>query len=261
MKPTCPSPHGKPVSDERTFQQLLLAAYLLQQHNDRLLAKSPGTGYTQALSNATVAEYVETPSAAALTPETMSDPVLPRERSPLAHRADRYRALSKRFALTDELFWKTATFVAVAAVSTLILAAVHRFSPLPTSLTSGTEVVEQQTPFQKARPIVTVPTETGAFGAKTMTDQQPASRVDPDSAQRTIVKPDFPRSAKRSEVDIVAEDTVVRYGPRSATPRLQTQKNLPRSANHREADIVAEDTVVRYNPRTAAPRLQAQKKP
>jgi hypothetical protein len=218
VKCPCTNPQGKPVFDERTFQELLLAAYLLQQHNDRLLANRPRTAYTQVFSNGTVTEYVEAPSATPLTPETMAHPVLARDRSPLAYLAYRYRALSKRFALTDELFWKTATFVAVAAVSTLILAAVHRFSPLPTSLTSGTEVVEQQTPIQKARPIVTVPTETGAFGAKTMTDEQPASRVDPDSAQRTIVKPDLPRSAKRSEADIVAEDTVVHYGPRFPTP-------------------------------------------
>jgi hypothetical protein len=247
VKCPCTNPQGKPVFDERTFQELLLAAYLLQQHNDRLLANSPRTAYTQVFSNGTVAEYVEAPSATPLTPETMAHPVL------AAHRAYGYRTSSKRFVLTDELFWKTATFVAVAAASTLLLGAVHRSSPLPTSLTSGTEVVEQQTPFQKARPIVTVPTETGAFGAKTMTDEQPTSRVDPDSAQRTIVKPDFPRSAKRSEANIVAEDTVVRYGPRSATPRLQAQKNLPRSANHREADIVAEDTVVHYGPRFTTP--------
>ena len=36
-KPT--STYGKPVLDERTFQQLLAAAYTLQEHNDRLLMK------------------------------------------------------------------------------------------------------------------------------------------------------------------------------------------------------------------------------
>ncbi len=36
-KPT--TTYGKPVLDERTFQQLLAAAYMLQEHNDRLLMK------------------------------------------------------------------------------------------------------------------------------------------------------------------------------------------------------------------------------
>ena len=212
---------GVRVIDERAFQEILAAAYLLQQHNDRFLAKSPRTTYTQV---GTLAEYVGAPSVAPLTPETMAHPVLARERSPLVQRAYRDRALSKRFALTDELFWKTATFVAVAAVSTLLLlASVHRFSPLPTSLMSPTEVVKQQTPFQKARPVMTVPAQTGAFGAKTMTDQKPARHIDLDS-QRAIEKRDPPRSVKRSEADIVAEDTVVRYSPLSAAPRQARKK-------------------------------------
>jgi len=107
VKCPCTNPQGKPVFDERTFQELLLAAYLLQQHNDRLLAKSPGTAYTQVLSNGSVAEYGGVPSVAPLAPETIADPVLSRLRSPLSHLAYRYRTLSKR--LRSKSSWYEVT--------------------------------------------------------------------------------------------------------------------------------------------------------
>jgi hypothetical protein len=41
VKPEPTSAYGKPVLDERTFQQLMAAAYMLQEHNDCVLMKEP----------------------------------------------------------------------------------------------------------------------------------------------------------------------------------------------------------------------------
>jgi hypothetical protein len=238
----------KPVLDEETFQQLLAAANILQQHNDGLRVKEPKADYAQTLSDGAIAENVRPIHVVPLTPETVAHPVAPREPQPkpahLARLAYRYRTVGKRSSLTDELFWKAATVVAVAAVSALLLGAtINRLSPLPGRLALPSEVVQQQVPFRRTKRIVTAPAQSGAVGTKTVVmeppmtpktgsrrtavaDQPPGSRATPASPQKTTVNPTRPYSTYGSEADIVAEDTVVRYGTRSAAPRLQARKKL-----------------------------------
>ena len=50
MTQTATSPQRKPLLDEASFQQLLSAAYVLQEHNDRLRAKEFHTGFAENLS-------------------------------------------------------------------------------------------------------------------------------------------------------------------------------------------------------------------
>ena len=47
---TATSPQRKPLLDEASFQQLLSAAYVLQQHNDRLRAKGFQADFAENLS-------------------------------------------------------------------------------------------------------------------------------------------------------------------------------------------------------------------
>jgi putative methionine-R-sulfoxide reductase with GAF domain len=54
LKQELTSPPRKPILDEDSFQQLLSAAHVIQEHNDRLLAKDP-----KATSAETLAEIVE----------------------------------------------------------------------------------------------------------------------------------------------------------------------------------------------------------
>ena len=47
---TATSPQRKPLLDEASFQQLLSAAYVLQEHNDRLRAKGFQADFAENLS-------------------------------------------------------------------------------------------------------------------------------------------------------------------------------------------------------------------
>jgi putative methionine-R-sulfoxide reductase with GAF domain len=55
LKQELTSPPRKPALDEESFQQLLSAAHIIQEHNDKLLAKEPKAGSAE-----TLAEIVET---------------------------------------------------------------------------------------------------------------------------------------------------------------------------------------------------------
>ena len=50
MTQTATSPQRKPLLDEASFQQLLSAAYVLQEHNDRLRAKEVHEDFAKNLS-------------------------------------------------------------------------------------------------------------------------------------------------------------------------------------------------------------------
>jgi len=204
VKQESTSTQNKPVLDEETFQQLLAAANMMQQHNERLLVKKPKADYTETLSAGAIAENVRPSHVVPLTPETLAHPVAsPKPKvAHLARLAYRYRALGNRSSLTDKLVWKAATVVAVTSVSALLLGAtIYRFSPLPAGLALSSEVVQQQVPFQRTKRVATLPA----------------------SIQKPIVRP-IHLPTNGSEADIVAEDTLVRYDTHPTTPRLQAQK-------------------------------------
>ena len=50
MTQTATSPQRKPLLDEGSFQQLLSAAFVLQEHNDRLRAKEFQSDFSDSLS-------------------------------------------------------------------------------------------------------------------------------------------------------------------------------------------------------------------
>ncbi len=198
---------GKPVLDEGTFHQLLAAAFTLQQHSDRLLVKEPKADCAQILSDGAIAENVRSIHVVPLSPETVAHPVPPLEPHPtpthLARLPYRYRILGRRSSLRDDLFWKAAIVVAVAAVSALLLGAtIYRLSPLPGGRALPSAAVQQQLPFRRTKRIVTVPA----------------------TPQKRIVKPNRLPPTYRSEADIVAEDTLVRYDTHPTTPRLQAPR-------------------------------------
>ncbi|HXM20451.1 MAG TPA: hypothetical protein VN948_04195 [Terriglobales bacterium] len=290
----------KPVLDQGTFQQLLAAAYTLQEQNDHLLVKQAKVDFPRTLSDEAVAEKVHLIPLVSLTPELLAEtelplesvlamaqsdverlaslndsvlqpetdarvPVLAREvleaatfkRRPqskpaqlilLVHHAvpsttsgSRYRMEHGRISQSNQLFWRAATVVAVAAVSALLGASIGRLSPLPAGLALPSELVQQQVPFRRAKRIVTVPARSGGVGAKTVVMEPhaatktgptertvvagtpPGRSATPASAQKTIVNPNR-HSIYESEADMVAPNTVVRYGARSAAPRVQVQK-------------------------------------
>jgi hypothetical protein len=117
--------------------------------------------------------------------------------------------------------------VAVASVSALLLgAAVHRSSPLPDGLALSSEVGHQEARLQKTKRIMMAPTQTGSVGTRAVATELPAATNAAALTVRRVVAGRLPASRVNpaSEADIVAEDTVIRYGPRSAAPRLPAQK-------------------------------------
>ena len=67
----------KPVLDQGTFQQLLAAAYTLQEQNARLWVKVPKADFPRNLSDGAIAEKVHLLSPVSQTPEALPETVLP----------------------------------------------------------------------------------------------------------------------------------------------------------------------------------------
>jgi hypothetical protein len=291
----------KPVLDQGTFQQLLAAAYTLQEQNDHLLVKEAKADFSRTLSAEAVAEKVHLIPPVSLTPEPLAEtelplksvvpmtqsevdplallndsllhpetdtrvPVLAREVPeatifkrpqskpeqlilpvqhpvPSAAGGSHYRMVRRRISPSNELFWRAATVAATAAVLALLLgASIGRFSPLPAGVALPSEPVQQPVPFRRAKRMVTIPPQSGGVSTKTVVmephaatrtgpteqtvvaDNLPGTSASPASARNTIVKPNRVHSAYESEADIVAPNTLVRYGARSAVPRIQARK-------------------------------------
>jgi hypothetical protein len=76
VKQKKPITHGQPALDGRSFQQLLGAVYILQEHHDRLLNKEPKADCV-VLSDGAIAENVQPiQQVVPLTPERVAVPVL-----------------------------------------------------------------------------------------------------------------------------------------------------------------------------------------
>jgi hypothetical protein len=194
MKRELPSTLDKPVLDEETFHQLLSAAYTLQEHNPLRFVKDPkeqGATYQAGKHLETVAFKRPQSKPAQLLP-------LVQRAVPCATSSFRYRIALKRVSQSHELFWGAAMVVAAAALSALLLV--------------GMKAVVME-PAEAAK---TGPTERTVIGGKPR-----GIRETPASRQRTTVNPNGPHSTYESEADVVAKDTVVRYGKRSAAPHLQ----------------------------------------
>jgi putative methionine-R-sulfoxide reductase with GAF domain len=105
VKPTATTTREKPVLDRESFQQLLAAAYVLQEQNDRLPAKAPRPDYTQALS-----EFVEIQS---LIQSHQLD--LQSAASLIARRAEKFTGASGAavgILKDDEVTYQSATGIA-----------------------------------------------------------------------------------------------------------------------------------------------------
>jgi hypothetical protein len=194
----------KPVLDQDSFQQLLSAAYSLQEKNRSLLEE------TKADSSQTVS----------LRPEPVQ--IAHSDLEPSAHFNGLAAPTSRvrRIPRSDEFFWKVATALAMISLFALFLIISHdRLSPLPAKL----EVIQQEVPLRKALP------QSNEVGTKTITmEPQPTKArpdeqtLDPDKPGRTVPVAVHKKIVNRnrhssyeSEADMVAPDTVVRYSRRA----------------------------------------------
>jgi hypothetical protein len=157
---------------------------------------------------------------------------------------------------SDDFFWRVARAVAMAAVFALLLvSSTDRPSPLPARL-----VVQQQEPLRRvvSKAIVMEPQATKTGPNQRTVDAGKTGRRVSAATHRTIVKRTG-HSIYESEADMVAPDTVMRYGRRpsvvdagktgrrvSAATHRTIVKRTRHSVYESEADMVAPDTVMRY---------------
>jgi hypothetical protein len=194
----------KPVLDQDSFQQLLSAAYTLQETNLSMVKE------TKADSYQTVSLWPE--------PVQMAHSDL----EPSAHLNGSLVPSSRdrRIPRSDEFFWRVATAVAMISLFALLLVSSHdRLSPLPARL----EVIQQEVPLRRGLP------QSDEVGTKTITMEPLATKTRrneqtldadkpgtsvPAAAHKKIVNPTR-HSTYESEADMVAPDTVVRYSRRA----------------------------------------------
>jgi hypothetical protein len=160
----------------------------------------------------------------------------------------RQRILQKRVVQNDEVFWKTATVLAMVAVAALLVgASANRFSPLPANVVQRSIEAQQPVPFEKVR---VAPTLSLDAGNKIGAPQLPAARGS-DIARfhpALAIEPATPKIVPEAADRANDNDRLVRAKPRR------------HSAGHPESDMVAEDTVVRYDKKhPPASHTQAQK--
>ena len=153
----------------------------------------------------------------------------------------RQRILQKPVVQNDEVFWKTATVLAMVAVAALLVgASANRFSPLPANVVRSIET-QQPAPFEKTRIV-------------------PALALDAGNKMGAELPPGHGPDVARFHPALAIEPAAPRIVRERANERLVRTKPQPRSAGHPESDMVAEDTIVRYDKKhPPASHTQAQK--
>jgi hypothetical protein len=208
----------KPVLDQNTFQQLLAAAYTLQQNHSLVKEAQADSAQTILLTELpeSVLPQSDVEQSAPFNPSTV--------------RSSRARTVRRPTPQSEVFFWRIATAIGMSAVSALLLvASSDQLSPLPSQLVLPSDVVQQQVPFRTATHIATDLAQGRAVGTKMVmmepeaTSTGPIDRtVDADEPGRSAPHQTFVNPARHSlyesEADMVAPDTVVRYGRRAARP-------------------------------------------
>jgi hypothetical protein len=194
----------KPVLDQDSFQQLLSAAYTLQEKNRSLVKETKGDSSQTVLLRPEPVQMAHSD----LEPSVhLNGSVVPPSRD-------------RRIPGSDEFFWRVATAVAMVSLFALLLVSSHdRLSPLPAKL----EVIQQEVPLRRVllqsdevgMKTITMESQATKTGPNEQTlDADKAGRSAPAAAHKTIVNPTR-HSIYESEADMVAPDTVVRYSRRA----------------------------------------------
>ena len=117
-----------------------------------------------------------------------------------------HRIVRRRIFQSNELFLRTATMVAAAAVLSMLLgASVHHLLPAPGGVALSSEAPEQQTPLHRTH--ATESPATKLLEPTVVSDRLPASVENSGLPQKRVVKPNSLHSTYRSEADLAAGDT------------------------------------------------------
>jgi hypothetical protein len=128
-------------------------------------------------------------------------PMVPSGTSILPHRIVR-----RRIFQSDELFLRTATVVAIAAVLFMLLGtSVQLLLPATGGLALSSEEPPQQTPFHRIHATESLATK--LVGPTVAADQLPARVENSGLPKKRVVKPNSLHSTHSSEADLIASDT------------------------------------------------------
>jgi len=190
------TPH-KPVLDQQKLQQLLAAAYPLQEQNLASFKDTKADSSQTVLLAVPMAQSVEGRLA------YLNDSAVPNSHG-------------RRIPRSNLFFWRVAAAtVMVALFALLLVSSVDRLLPLPAKL----EVPQQEVPFHKVLPlsggaatsaILTQPQATKTEPSERTVGADKPGRSELAPAQKTIVN-SARHSLYESEADMVAPDTVVHY--------------------------------------------------
>jgi hypothetical protein len=222
-----------PVLNPESFQRLLAAAYLLQEHNDQqpstrqqLLGACHASSFSggKIIQKRTPAVMIRDLQLEAGQPDTIAGNQTAKETPYLARLVPFVRsAVPHRMTvlLRKPIYWRTVETVAIAIVFCVMMGlSILRLSAVPnrTSLASG--VMEKQDNFQ------------------------PTRATEPILALSQTVAPlSFRESLRGDETGIVAEDIVIRHQNRAV--HIPGKPGL-RLTSDRDMGVVAADIVVQY---------------
>jgi hypothetical protein len=124
----------------------------------------------------------------------------------------------------ERVFWKTAAWAAMVALSALVLGAtVHRFSPIPSRFANTANQPAELKPAQSNAPASAPVVKPTAILKRTAAHEPRVSRPEPGTGQVALPKAHVNKPRRNSVDNIVAEDTVVRYGAKPPAPKVQAQ--------------------------------------
>ncbi len=170
------------------------------------------------------------------------------------------RTVGNRMSQSNQSFWGTATAIAASAVLCLLLvASAHRLSPLPGGLSRPPDLIQQQVPFQQTEP------STAVEATRQKPIATPARLYSPDSSDANVVARDPVPGRDTRSLASRLQTQKKPPGKLPATKVIPAQKTGVKpsrliSTSGRNVDVAAEDTLLRYDARNFAPGVQGQKK-
>jgi hypothetical protein len=225
--------HVEEVTIDQDEPQLeeLVASRALAEDSQPTTIQSPFAGEPQPEfgedSPVTVLE-----GEAVIHPPTEAEPAA----APAAVSNDKKapRRLRIRITQSDKVFWRVATAMATLAVGGLLTLSAHR-PPMSPALEQSVPSVQQAAPFAGAKVSeVSLPLDNTALNppaivaaaGKPPAVRQVVAQHPPAPARKRAVAFHTRRYSSRSpESDLIAEDTIIRYGKPPAAPQVQQKKS------------------------------------
>jgi hypothetical protein len=295
------NPVDKPVLDEGMFQQLLAAAYTLQEQNDHALVEKAKANPPWTLLDEAVAEKVQLLPPVSIAPEPLIEterpvkPVLPMARSSVRPAGSLNDSLLHpetvpRVPDLAQGVLRTTSVKRTQSKPAQPMLPVHR--PVPAAkrsscygtvrrrISHGNELFWKVTTVAAITAVLVLllgtsidslsPLPAGlALTSEEFRQQVPFQRATPivtvlarsGADTKTIAMEPQATNTRSPEQTVAPKKAAGGSTTPASAKKTAVSPNLVASAYESEADVVAPDTVTRYKAGSAAPYVQVQKKP